>query len=54
MSIVVDVGISKLVISGRVQVKYGAEVASFKEESVVLSDGSEIPADAVIFAYVIF
>ncbi|EKM77860.1 hypothetical protein AGABI1DRAFT_76892 [Agaricus bisporus var. burnettii JB137-S8] len=45
-----DVGFSKLVLSGRVKVKHGVEVASFKEESIILSDGSEIPADVVIFA----
>lgn len=49
---VLDVGCSKLVISGRVKVKHGVEVAEFKEESVVFSDGSEIPADVIIFAYV--
>lgn len=49
-----DVGFSKLVLSGRVKVKHGVEVASFKEESIILSDGSEIPADVVIFAYVLF
>lgn len=40
-------------ISGRVKVKHGVEVAELKENSVVFSDGSEIPADAVIFAYVL-
>ncbi|KXN81177.1 putative indole-3-pyruvate monooxygenase YUCCA7 [Leucoagaricus sp. SymC.cos] len=45
-----DVGCSKLVISGRVGVKHGVEVAELKEESVVFTDGSEIPADVVIFA----
>ncbi|KAF9449017.1 FAD/NAD(P)-binding domain-containing protein [Macrolepiota fuliginosa MF-IS2] len=45
-----DVGCSKLVISGRVKVKHGVEVAELKEDSVVFTDGSEILADAVIFA----
>ncbi|KAF9448823.1 FAD/NAD(P)-binding domain-containing protein [Macrolepiota fuliginosa MF-IS2] len=45
-----DVGCSKLVISGRVKVKHGVELAELKEESVVFTDGSEVPADAVIFA----
>lgn len=45
-----DVGCSKLVLSGRVKVKHGVEIAELKEESVVLTDGSELPADVVIFA----
>ncbi|KAF5356908.1 hypothetical protein D9756_006870 [Leucocoprinus leucothites] len=47
---VLDVGCANLIISGRVGVKHGVEVAELKEESVVFTDGSEIPADAVIFA----
>lgn len=39
-------------ISGRVKVKHGVEVAELREESVIFTDGSEIPADVVIFAYV--
>ncbi|KAJ3574925.1 hypothetical protein NP233_g1442 [Leucocoprinus birnbaumii] len=45
-----DVGCANLIISGRVVVKHGVEIAEAKEESVVFSDGSEIPADDVIFA----
>jgi hypothetical protein len=49
---VLDVGCGRLVISGRVQVKHGVEIDEMKEESVVFTDGSEIPADVIIFAYV--
>lgn len=45
-----DVGCSRLVLSGRVNVKHGVEVACLKEDAVVFTDGSEVPADVVIFA----
>lgn len=45
-----DVGCVKLILSGRVGVKHGVEIAEMREESVIFTDGSEIPADAVIFA----
>jgi hypothetical protein len=51
--VVIDVGCSKLVISGQVAVKHGVEVVELKEESVVFTDGSEVPADVVIFACVL-
>lgn len=49
-----DVGCAKLILCGRVAVKHGVEVAEMREESVIMTDGSEIPADAVIFAYAPF
>ncbi|KAF9448828.1 hypothetical protein P691DRAFT_791991 [Macrolepiota fuliginosa MF-IS2] len=47
-----DVGCSKLVISCRVKVEHKVEVIELKPESVVFTDGSEVPVDAVIFAHV--
>jgi len=52
--LVLDAGCVKLILCGRVGVKHGVELAEMREESVIMTDGSEIPADAVIFAYVPF
>ncbi|KAJ7436502.1 FAD/NAD-P-binding domain-containing protein [Mycena galericulata] len=45
-----DVGCAALIGSGEVKIKHGAEVSRLTEESVVFTDGSSLPADAVIFA----
>ncbi|KII84022.1 hypothetical protein PLICRDRAFT_436694 [Plicaturopsis crispa FD-325 SS-3] len=45
----IDVGICKLVISGKVKVKQGAVITSCTPRSVIFSDGSELEADALIF-----
>ena len=39
-----------LIIDGKVGVKHGAQVARFTESGVVFTDGTELDADAVIFA----
>src|SRR5260370_3913760 len=46
----IEVGASDLIIKGEVKVRSGVEVAEVRERSVVLSDGSELPADLIIFA----
>lgn len=44
----IDVGASDLIIDGAIKVRSGVSVARLGERSVVLDDGSEIAADAVI------
>jgi putative flavoprotein involved in K+ transport len=46
----IEVGASDLIIKGEIKVRSGVEVAEIRERSVVLSDGSELPADLIIFA----
>ncbi len=46
----IDVGASQMVIDGRIKLKSGVEVDALKENSVLLSDGTELPADLVVCA----
>jgi len=46
----IEVGASKMIIEGRIKLKAGVSVAAFNPQSVRLSDGSELPADLVVFA----
>jgi len=46
----IDVGASELIADGRVKLKSGVTVQRIKEHSVVLSDGSELPADLIVYA----
>lgn len=46
----IDVGASQLIIDGRIKLESGSEIERLTETSVVLEDGREIPADAVIYA----
>lgn len=45
-----DVGAAQHIISGRVKVKHGVEVARLEPDSVVFTDGSSVAADVVIMA----
>jgi putative flavoprotein involved in K+ transport len=45
----IEVGASKAIIEGRIKLK-NASVERINERSLVLSDGSELPADLVVFA----
>ena len=45
----IDVGASQLVIDGKVKVARG-QVVALTEDAVVLEDGTELPADLVIYA----
>ena len=45
-----DKGGADLIADGRIKVKSGAQPARFTEDSVVFDDGTELPADVVIFA----
>ncbi|WP_029966120.1 NAD(P)-binding domain-containing protein [Paraburkholderia graminis] len=46
----IDVGASQLVADGKIKLKSGVDVVELKEHSVLLSDGSELEADLVVYA----
>jgi putative flavoprotein involved in K+ transport len=46
----IDVGASDLVANGQIKLKSGVDVVQLKEHSVLLSDGSELEADVVVYA----
>ena len=45
-----DVGASELIASGAVKVRSGVEVARLTARSAILTDGSELPADVIVYA----
>jgi putative flavoprotein involved in K+ transport len=46
----IDVGASELVANGDIKLKSGVDVTRLTEDAVVLSDGTELPADLVVYA----
>jgi putative flavoprotein involved in K+ transport len=46
----IDVGASELICNGSIKLKTRVSVKEIKEHSVVLSDGSELPADLIVYA----
>ncbi|MER9135549.1 NAD(P)/FAD-dependent oxidoreductase [Mesorhizobium sp. M0830] len=46
----IDVGASQLIIDGSIKLKSGVDVEEIKQHSVLLSDGSELPADLIVYA----
>ena len=46
----IDVGAADLVANGEVKLKSGVDVKEIKEHSVLLSDGTELPADLIVYA----
>ncbi|WP_353979689.1 NAD(P)/FAD-dependent oxidoreductase [Salinicola endophyticus] len=46
----IDVGASELVASGEIKLRSGVDVARINRHSVSLSDGSELPADLIVYA----
>ena len=46
----IDVGACQLIIDGRIKLKSGSDVSHLTKTSVVLQDGTELPADLVIYA----
>ncbi len=46
----IDVGASDLICDGRIKLKTRVSVKEIKEHSVVFSDGSELPADLIVYA----
>jgi putative flavoprotein involved in K+ transport len=45
-----DVGASELIAAGQVKVRSGVELQDIKSRSVVLTDGTELEADVIIYA----
>jgi len=45
-----DVGCAELITSGKVAIRQGVEPVSFTETGIAFNDGTELQADAVIFA----
>jgi len=46
----IDVGASDLVAEGKIKLKSNVEVEEIRERSIMLSDGSELPADVIVYA----
>jgi putative flavoprotein involved in K+ transport len=46
----IDVGASDLVADGKIKLKSGVDVKELKQRSIVLSDGTELEADLVVYA----
>ncbi|MCZ2105224.1 MAG: NAD(P)/FAD-dependent oxidoreductase [Comamonadaceae bacterium] len=46
----IDVGASELVADGRVKLRSGVEIQQIKPRSVVLTDGTELEADLIVYA----
>ena len=46
----IDVGASELVANGSIKLRSGVAVTEIKPRSVVLDDGSELPADLIVYA----
>lgn len=46
----IDVGASALIIAGAIKLRSRVSIACIREQSVVLSDGSELPADLIVYA----
>ncbi|MFZ4809245.1 MAG: NAD(P)-binding domain-containing protein [Hyphomicrobiaceae bacterium] len=46
----IDVGASDLVADGKIKLKSRVEVARLTESGIVLTDGTELPADLVVYA----
>jgi putative flavoprotein involved in K+ transport len=46
----IDVGASELVADGSIKLRSGVTVDEIRERSVVLSDGSELPAELIVYA----
>ncbi len=46
----IDVGASELVANGSIKLKSGVNIARINPKSVTLTDGSELPADVIVYA----
>jgi putative flavoprotein involved in K+ transport len=46
----IDVGASELIADGRIKIRSGVGVERIAERALVLTDGSELPADLIVFA----
>src|ERR1700682_1791029 len=46
----IDVGAAELVANGSIKLKSGVEVEEIRPPSVLLADGTELPADVIVYA----
>ena len=46
----IDVGASELVANGSIKLKSGVNIERINERSVTLTDGTELPADLIVYA----
>ena len=46
----IDVGASELIAEGKIRLKSGVGIERIKEHSVVLTDGTELAADLIVYA----
>jgi putative flavoprotein involved in K+ transport len=46
----IDIGASDLIIAGEIKLRSGVTIARIQERSVLLTDGSELPADLLVYA----
>lgn len=46
----IDVGASELIAEGKIKLKSGVSVENINKHSVLLSDGTELPADLIVYA----
>ncbi len=46
----IDVGASQLIIDGKIKLKAGSDVREITENAVILEDGTELPADLIVYA----
>ena len=46
----IDVGASDLIADGQIKLKSGVNIEQIKENSVVLTDGTELPANVIVLA----
>ncbi|CAK7229582.1 hypothetical protein SBRCBS47491_007296 [Sporothrix bragantina] len=46
----IDVGASQLIIEGKIKVKSGQAIAKVSESGLEMADGTQLPADIVVFA----
>ena len=46
----IDIGASQLIIDGKIKLKAGSDVREITENSVILEDGTELPADLIVYA----
>lgn len=53
MASVIDFTCGQSIIDGDIQIKSGVEINRLQPHELVLSDGSRLPADVVVLAYVL-
>ena len=46
----IDVGASQLIADGKIKIKQGQEITEVKPNGLLFADGSELPADEIVFA----